>query len=118
LNGTLEVFTVFRKLAYFFGGPTTHIGMFQQEVVQRHKGATDKQLLYLPGMTDLIPGSNFTEMTIHLGLMRAGRLGLITSGLAFTLPVVLTILTLALTLEKHYKQLCGRLQYQASPGWH
>jgi ABC-type uncharacterized transport system permease subunit len=47
--------------------------------------------------------------------MRAGRLVFIADGLAFTVPVVLTILTLALTLEKHYKQLGGWVQDQASP---
>ena len=40
------------------------------------------------GATNLIPGPNSTQMTMHLGKERAGNMGLIVGGLAFILPAI------------------------------
>jgi len=92
----LEVFTSFLKLGFTaFGGPAAHIGMFRDEFVRRRKWLTDEAFLDLLGATNLIPGPNSTEMAIHIGFLRAGWMGLIAGGLAFTLPAVLIVLVLA-----------------------
>lgn len=92
----LEVFTSFLKLGFTaFGGPAVHIGMFRDEFVRRRKWLTDEAFLDLLGATNLIPGPNSTEMAIHIGFLRAGWLGLIAGGLAFTLPAMLIVIALS-----------------------
>jgi len=65
------------------------------EVVARRKWVSDERFLDLLGMTNLIPGPNSTEMTIHLGYVRAGWAGLIVGGCCFILPAMLIVLGLA-----------------------
>lgn len=92
----LEVFTAFLKLGFTaFGGPAAHISMFRDEFVRRRRWLTDETFLDLLGATNLIPGPNSTEMAIHIGFLRAGWLGLIAGGIAFTLPAVLIVMALS-----------------------
>jgi chromate transporter len=96
MNPAIEVFISFLKLGFTaFGGPAAHIGMFRDEFVRRRKWLTDEVFLDLLGATNLIPGPNSTEMAIHIGFLRAGWLGLIAGGLAFTLPAMLIVLVFA-----------------------
>jgi len=96
MHPVFEVLTAFLKLGFTaFGGPAAHIGMFRDEFVRRRKWLTDEAFLDLLGATNLIPGPNSTEMTIHIGYLRAGWLGLIAGGLGFILPAVLIVLVLA-----------------------
>jgi chromate transporter len=91
-----EVIAVFLKLGIIgFGGPAAHIGMMHDEVVRRRKWVTDQEFLDLLGATNLIPGPNSTEMTIHLGYLRAGWPGLIAGGASFILPAMLIVTALA-----------------------
>ena len=65
------------------------------EVVKRRKWLTDQEFLDLLGATNLIPGPNSTEMTIHIGFLRAGWPGLIAGGLCFIVPAMSIVLALA-----------------------
>lgn len=85
-----EVATVFFKLGCFaFGGPAAHISMMEQEVVEKRKWMTKEHFLDLIGVTNLIPGPNSTEMTMHCGHERAGKAGLFVAGLAFIVPAII-----------------------------
>lgn len=85
-----EVATVFFKLGCFaFGGPAVHISMMEQEVVEKRKWMTKEHFLDLIGVTNLIPGPNSTEMTMHCGYERAGKAGLFVAGLAFIIPAII-----------------------------
>src|SRR5437867_4108375 len=91
-----EVVVVFLKLGVIaFGGPAAHIALMRDEVVRRRKWVSDERFLDLLGMTNLIPGPNSTEMTIHLGYVRAGWPGLLVGGVCFILPATLIVLALA-----------------------
>ena len=91
-----EVTLLFLKLGFTaFGGPAAHIGIMHDEVVIRRKWLTDQEFLDLLGATNLIPGPNSTEMTIHIGYLRAGWTGLIAGGLGFVAPATLMVLGLA-----------------------
>jgi len=93
-----EVAILFLKLGITaFGGPAAHIAMMRDEVVKRRKWVDDQHFLDLLGATNLIPGPNSTEMTIHLGLIRAGWKGLIAGGACFILPAMLTVMAIAWT---------------------
>lgn len=96
-TGTLgEVARVFLRLgATAFGGPAAHIGLFQQELVQRKAWVTSEHFLDLLGVTNMIPGPNSTEMAIHLGHVRAGWKGAIVAGVCFILPAAVLVLILA-----------------------
>jgi len=105
-----EVIAVFLRLGLTgFGGPAAHVGMMREEVVRRRGWLDDGRFLDLLGATNLIPGPNSTEMTIHLGYLRAGWPGLIAGGLSFVLPAMLIVLGLA----------WGYVRYGALPaaGW-
>ncbi len=78
-----------------FGGPAAHIAMMEDEFVTRRGWVTHDHFLDLVGATNLIPGPNSTEMTLHLGYERAGWAGLIVAGASFILPAVLITALLA-----------------------
>ena len=85
----------FRIGATAFGGPASLIAMMYDETVLRRKWLTDQEFLDMIGATNLIPGSNSTEMAIHLGYKRAGRWGMLVGGVSFFLPAFLVVLVLA-----------------------
>lgn len=85
-----ELARLFLKLGVIaFGGPAAHIAMLEDEVVSRRGWITRQHFLDLVGATNLIPGPNSTEMTMHVGYERAGWPGLFTAGACFILPAVL-----------------------------
>ena len=91
-----EAALLFLKLGITaFGGPAAHIAMMRDEVVKRRKWVDDQHFLDMLGATNLIPGPNSTEMTIHLGFVRAGWKGLIAGGVCFILPAMLMVMALA-----------------------
>jgi len=92
----LEVARLFLKLGFTaFGGPAAHIAMMHDEVVKRRKWLGDQEFLDLMGATNLIPGPNSTEMSIHLSYLRAGWRGLIVGGMCFIAPAMLIVTALA-----------------------
>ena len=91
-----EVAIVFFKLGCFaFGGPAAHIAMMEDEVVTKRKWMSRQHFLDLIGATNLIPGPNSTEMTMHCGHERAGSKGLFVAGIAFIIPAVIITAVLA-----------------------
>ena len=91
-----ELARVFLKLGLIaFGGPAAHIAMMEEEFVVRRKWIGPQHFLDLIGATNLIPGPNSTEMTMHVGYERAGWPGLVVAGGAFIFPAVLITAGLA-----------------------
>ena len=92
-----EIFFVFFKLGCIaFGGPAAHISMMENEVVTKRKWMTRQYFLDMVGATNLIPGPNSTQMTMHCGHVRGGWLGLWVGGLAFIVPAIFFTLILAI----------------------
>lgn len=84
-----EIAKLFFKLGSIaFGGPAAHIAMMEDEVVRKRNWMTREHFLDLVGATNLIPGPNSTEMTMHCGHERAGWKGLIVAGACFIFPAV------------------------------
>ncbi|WP_298756338.1 chromate efflux transporter [uncultured Psychroserpens sp.] len=91
-----EVASVFFKLGCFaFGGPAAHIAMMEDEVVTKRQWMTRDYFLDLIGTTNLIPGPNSTEMTMHCGYERAGKVGLFVAGISFIFPATVITALLA-----------------------
>lgn len=88
-NKLIEIFQVFFKMGCFaFGGPAAHIAMMEEEIVEKRKWFDREHFLDLIGATNLIPGPNSTEMTMHCGHERAGMAGLFVAGASFIFPAV------------------------------
>lgn len=88
-NELKEIAQLFFKLGCIaFGGPAAHIAMMEEEVVHRRKWMSREHFLDLVGATNLIPGPNSTEMTMHCGHERAGWKGLFVAGSCFIFPAV------------------------------
>jgi len=87
----LEIATIFFRLGLTaFGGPAVHIGMMEDEFVERRGWVSRQHFLDLVGATNLIPGPNSTEMTMHIGYERGQWLGLLIAGVCFIFPAALT----------------------------
>ncbi|HEX6181872.1 MAG TPA: chromate efflux transporter, partial [Chitinophagaceae bacterium] len=90
MSNIKEVAKLFLKLGVIgFGGPAVHIAMMEEEVVRKRKWMTAEHFLDLVGATNLVPGPNSTEMTMHIGHERAGWKGLIVAGVCFIVPAVI-----------------------------
>jgi len=87
-----------------FGGPAAHIAMMEDEVVKKRKWMNHEHFLDLVGATNLIPGPNSTEMTMHCGHERAGWKGLVIAGVSFIFPAVIITMVFA-WLYQEYGQL-------------
>jgi chromate transporter len=84
-----EIAQVFFKLGCIaFGGPAAHIAMMDKEIVEKRKWIDRQHFLDLVGATNLIPGPNSTEMTMHCGHERGGITGLFIAGACFIFPAV------------------------------
>ncbi len=91
-----EIVRVIGKIgATGFGGPAAHIAMLEDEVVAKRRWISRQHFLDLIGATNLIPGPNSTEMTMHLGYVRGGAVGLLLGGASFLLPAVAITAALA-----------------------
>ncbi len=85
-----EVAKLFLKLGVIgFGGPAVHIALMEEEVVRKRAWMTGEHFLDLVSATNLIPGPNSTEMTMHIGHERAGWKGLVVAGGCFIIPAVI-----------------------------
>lgn len=92
----LRVGGVFLRIgATAFGGPAAHIAFMRHELVERRRWVSEQHFLDLLGATNLIPGPNSSEMTMHIGYLRAGLAGLLAGGIAFVLPGMVITLILA-----------------------
>jgi len=101
MNNLKEIGAVFFRLGLIaFGGPAAHVAMMQEEIVDKRKWMTREHFLDLMGATNLIPGPNSTEMTMHCGHERGGWKGLFVAGVCFIFPaVVLTCILAYLYVE-------------------
>jgi len=91
-----EVALLFLRLgATSFGGPAAYIGLMHHEIVVRRKWVDDQRFLDIMSATMLLPGPNATEIAAHMGLVRAGWLGLIAAGGLFILPGTAAIIAVA-----------------------
>ncbi len=98
-GGWREVARIWSAFLYIgataFGGPAAHIAIMRHELVERRRWISEQHFLDLLGATNLIPGPNSSEMTMHIGYVRAGLVGLLAGGVAFVLPGMVITLILA-----------------------
>ncbi|MCJ7505046.1 chromate efflux transporter [Candidatus Bathyarchaeota archaeon] len=91
-----EVAGYFFRLSWTaFGGPLAYIAMMEDDCVEKRKWLSKDEFAEMLGITNMLPGPNATEMAIHIGYAKGGKLGAIMSGLAFTIPsfIIMVILS-------------------------
>lgn len=95
-----EIFLYFFKLGCIaFGGPAAHVAMMQRDLVEDKKWMSNDAFLDYLGATNLIPGPNSTEMTMHCGYHRGGPIGLFVAGVSFILPAASITLLVAIFIQ-------------------
>ena len=78
-----------------FGGPLAHVGLMEDQVVNRRQWTTREQFLEGLAICNLLPGPTSTQLSIYLGYLRAGPLGGLVSGSCFIFPAFVLVALLA-----------------------
>jgi chromate transporter len=91
-----EIARLFLRIgALGFGGPTAHVAMMQDELVERRGLVPRDVFLDSLGVTNLIPGPNSSEMAMQTGYFLAGRAGALVAGLSFLAPALVVMTALS-----------------------
>lgn len=91
-----EIFFISLKLGCTsFGGPTAHLGYFQNEYVQKRKWLSDDDYSQLVALSQFLPGPASSQVGMGIGLLRGGIFGSIVAFLGFTMPSVLLLMAFA-----------------------
>ncbi|WP_042349961.1 chromate efflux transporter [Bacillus massiliigorillae] len=85
-----------------FGGPTAHLGYFNEEYVNRKKWLKSEEYTQIIALCQFLPGPASSQVGMAIGLLRGGLIGGFLSFLGFTLPSVLALVIFA-QLYKHYE---------------
>ncbi|WP_338751251.1 chromate efflux transporter [Bacillus sp. FJAT-52991] len=96
----LEIFLVSLKLGLTsFGGPTAHLGYFQEEYIQKRRWLDDQRYAEIIAICQFLPGPASSQVGIAIGMLRGGMLGGFLSWFGFTMPSVVVLMLFALFLQ-------------------
>lgn len=100
ISGLLNLFGIFLRLGLTcFGGPIAHLGYFRAEFVVRRAWLTDSAYADLVALCQFLPGPASSQVSMAVGLMRAGLPGLCLAFIGFTLPSAVLMVAFALMLD-------------------
>ena len=92
----LEVLGVSTRLGLTsFGGPIAHLGYFHEEYVKRRKWIDEQSYADLVALCQFLPGPASSQVSIAIGIARAGLSGGFAAWLGFTLPSALALIAFA-----------------------
>ena len=89
----LARFLRFGLLAW--GGPVAQIAMLRKELVEEERWISGERFNRLLAVYQVLPGPEATELAVHLGMLRGGRIGGVLAGLGFVLPGFVLAVVLA-----------------------
>jgi chromate transporter len=78
-----------------FGGPSAHVALMLDEVVERRRWLTRERFLETMALINLLPGPNTSEVGMCIGYMKRGWRGMLAAGLAFLVPTWVLVTTLS-----------------------
>ncbi len=106
----LEVLGVSTRLGLTsFGGPIAHLGYFHEEYVKRRKWIDEQSYADLVALCQFLPGPASSQVSIAIGIARAGLSGGFAAWLGFTLPSALALIAFAFGI--------GAFASSADAGW-
>jgi len=106
----LEVLSVATRLGLTsFGGPIAHLGYFHEEYVKRRKWIDEQSYADLVALCQFLPGPASSQVSIAIGIARAGLPGGFAAWLGFTLPSALVLIAFAFGI--------GAFANAADAGW-
>jgi chromate transporter len=106
----LEVLGVSTRLGLTsFGGPVAHLGYFHEEYVNRRKWIDEQSYADLMALCQFLPGPASSQVSIAIGIARAGLPGGFAAWLGFTLPSALALIAFAFGI--------GAFASTAEAGW-
>ncbi|MEO7602185.1 MAG: chromate efflux transporter [Sphingomicrobium sp.] len=92
----LALFLRFLRFGFLaWGGPVAQIAMIRRELVDDEKWLSAEQFNRLLAAYQVLPGPEAHELCVHIGTLRAGRLGGLLAGLGFMLPGFVLVLGLS-----------------------
>jgi chromate transporter len=92
----LEVLAVSTRLGLTsFGGPVAHMGYYRAEYVERRKWLDEATFADLVALCQFLPGPASSQVSIAIGLLRAGLPGGVLAWLGFTLPSAIAMVAFA-----------------------
>ena len=96
MKKTWELFTTFAKIgAFTFGGGYAMLSLLQREVVDKHKWASEEELLDYYAIAQCTPGVIAVNTATFVGAKRAGIWGGICATLGVLLPSIIIITIIA-----------------------
>lgn len=91
-----SIFTLFFYLGCIsFGGPTAHIGLFQQELIDKRKWMMPDQYAQLVAICQFLPGPSSSQVGMALGYSQQGYKGAFIAWLGFTMPAAIALCVIA-----------------------
>jgi chromate transporter len=95
-GSALEVLGVATRLGLTsFGGPIAHLGYFRQEYVARRRWLDEQAYADLVALCQFLPGPASSQVSIAIGIIRAGLAGGLAAWLGFTLPSAIALVAFA-----------------------
>jgi chromate transporter len=96
-----EVFRAALRLGVSsFGGPIAHLGYYREDYVLRRRWLDEQTFADLVALCQFLPGPASSQVSISIGILRAGPLGGLAAWLGFTLPSAILLTLFALGVER------------------
>lgn len=97
-----KIFSTFLKFGFLaWGGPVAQLALIRDELVEKRQWITGEKFKKALAVYQLLPGPEAHEMCVHIGTMKAGRIGGILAGLGFMMPGFFLMLLFAF-LYQHF----------------
>ncbi|MEJ2623535.1 MAG: chromate efflux transporter [Pseudolabrys sp.] len=100
-SSPLEVLAVTLRLGLTsFGGPVAHFGYYREEYVKRRRWLDEATFADLVALCQFLPGPASTQVTMAVGLMRGGFIGMLAAWLGFVTPSAIIMVLFAYGVEE------------------
>ncbi len=97
-----KIFSEFFILGlYSFGGPTAHIGFFQEKFVKRKKWLSEKKFMEFVSLSQFLPGPSSSQVGFLIGLQKGSYWGGLAAWLGFTIPSAFLMILSALIVVSY-----------------
>lgn len=98
----LKMFLTFFKIGLFtFGGGYAMLPLLQDEIVKKHKWASDEDLMNYFSIGQCTPGIIAINVSTFIGYRLFGKIGAVIATLGMVMPSLIIIILVASVLQKY-----------------